>query len=190
MHNIILAGVGGQGLVLLTNLISHSAFAAGYDVKSNDVIGLSQRGGMVSGSVRFGAKVHSPNIRPGEGDLLLALEPMEALRWAHMLKPDGRIITGMKRIFSTPIQQQTASYPDEEVDRLLVRPGCLALDVFAAAKELGKKEAANTILLGALSVELPIDVVYWENAMRSSLRADLVDLNLRALHLGRSLNTK
>ena len=186
MHNVLLAGVGGQGLVLITKIITHAAMHAGFAVKSNDVIGLSQRGGMVWGSVRFGAEVHSPNIKPGDADILLALEPLEALRFSHMVKPSGHILTAIKKMVTTSTQQQTATYPDERIEALLARPNVIALDAFSLAKELGKKEAANVILLGVVSKMVPIPEAAWEKSLAECMRADLLDLNIRAFQLGRS----
>jgi len=84
--SIIIAGVGGQGLVLATRILSEAAFSQGLDVKTNDVVGLSQRGGTVWGSVKMGEKIYSPNILPKEADIILGMEPLEALRWSHVLK--------------------------------------------------------------------------------------------------------
>ena len=97
--NIYMAGVGGQGLVLTTEIIVEVAFLEGYDVKSNDVIGLSQRGGKVWGSIRFGEKVHSALIPEGEGDLLLAMEELEGLRLSAALKKVQKLYLTRKLFF-------------------------------------------------------------------------------------------
>ncbi len=97
-YNIIIAGVGGQGLILTTEIICEAAMKNGYDVKSNDVVGLAQRGGRVWGSVKIGKKIHSPNIAIADADILLGMELLEALRWKPYLMDKGLAILNLSLI--------------------------------------------------------------------------------------------
>lgn len=182
--NIQFGGVGGQGLILMTRIVSQVAMKAGYDVKSNDVVGLSQRGGMVWGNVRFGEKVYSPNIRPGEGDILVSMEPLEALRWSSILKEDGVIITNTSRFYPTPVQQETVEYPEEEVSKLKDKYKTIELDVISEGIKLGKKQVANVILLGVLAKQLDIDIKIWEETIRDNVPVKYKDMNIEAFNLG------
>ena len=182
--NILLGGVGGQGLILMTRIISQVAMKAGYDVKSNDVVGLSQRGGMVWGNVRFGEKIYSPNIPSGEGDILLAMEPLEALRWSAILKDNGVIIMNTKRFYPTPVQQETVEYPDEEVKSLKDKYKTIELDAIQEAISLGKKQVSNVILLGVLAKQLDIDTKIWEETIRDNVPVKYKEMNIEAFNLG------
>ncbi|MEI6089829.1 MAG: indolepyruvate oxidoreductase subunit beta [bacterium] len=187
INNIIIAGVGGQGLVLMTKILSQAAFNEGYDVKTNDVIGLSQRGGMVWGSVRFGEKIHSPNIRAGEGDIVLALESLEALRWAHILKPKGKIIYNNTIMYPTIIQQGKAEYPVEDIANLKNEYDVLELDAVALATEVGNKQMANVVMLGVLSNFLPFKQDSWESAMKLNLKPQLFEMNIEAFNKAKKI---
>lgn len=185
--NIMISGVGGQGLVLMTKLVSHAAFHHGYDVKTNDVVGLSQRGGMVWGNIRFGESVLSPNIRPGHGDILVSLEPLEALRWSHILKDGATIILNTKEVFPTLVQQEKEPYPWEEIEAMNGRYKVISLNAFDEAKKLGKKEMANTILLGILSNRLDITKKAWKLAFEDCMKPSLLKMNLDAFQYGKEL---
>lgn len=111
--SVLLSGVGGQGLVLATRITAQVAFRSGFDVKTSDVIGLAQRGGMVWGSVRFGDKVHSPLVPKGQGDFLLATERLEGLRWIELLKPQSVIIMAKEAIFPNRVLLGKEEYPQD-----------------------------------------------------------------------------
>ena len=116
--NIMISGVGGQGLVVATQILSEAAFSEGYDIKTSDVIGLSQRGGMVWGSVRFGQKVYSATIPDGECDILIAMEALEGLRWAKMLKPGGQLILAVEKVYPNRVLIEKEEYPEEILEKL------------------------------------------------------------------------
>ncbi|WP_300296425.1 indolepyruvate oxidoreductase subunit beta [Anaerosolibacter sp.] len=182
--NIMLGGVGGQGLVLMTRIISQAALKAGYDVKSNDVVGLSQRGGMIWGNVRFGDKVYSPNIPPKEGDILVAMEPLEALRWTSELKDDGIIIMNTKRWYPMAVQQEKVNYPEEDIDNLKERYKVVEINTFEEAVKMGKKQISNVMLLGALAKQLSINTDIWKETIRDNVPRKYIDLNLEAFDYG------
>jgi len=182
--NIMLSGVGGQGLVLMTRIISQAVLKSGYDVKSNDVVGLSQRGGMIWGNIRFGDKVYSPNIPSGEGDILVSMEPLEALRWSSILKKDGIIIMNTKKVYPTLVQQEKAIYPEEEISRLKEKYKTIEIDAISEGIKIGKKQVSNVILLGILSKFLDIKKDVWEEVIKENVPKQFIELNLNAYNFG------
>ncbi|QUH27065.1 indolepyruvate oxidoreductase subunit beta [Serpentinicella alkaliphila] len=182
--NIMLGGVGGQGLVLMTRIISQVALKSDLDVKSNDVVGLSQRGGMVWGSVRFGDNIYSPNIPPKEVDILLAMEPMEALRWSSEIKESGVIILNSKRWYPVPVQQEKADYPEEEINTLKDKYNTIEINAFEDAVKLGKKQVSNVILLGILANKLNLHKEIWKETIADNVPEKTIDLNMEAFEYG------
>lgn len=189
MINILLAGVGGQGLVLSTKLICDAAFLAGYNFKSNDVIGLSQRGGKVWGSVRIDKDiVNSPNIPPKKGDFLLALEPLEGLRWSGMLKDQGLVIMNESRINPVPVMAEKAVYPEDVNEILEEKYQLIALNANEEGAKMGSSKIANTFLIGILAKRIPeIEPRFWKEAIEASVPPKTVALNLQAFEFGYKL---
>lgn len=182
--NIMLAGVGGQGLILMTRIICQVALKAGYDVKSNDVVGLSQRGGMVWGNVRIGDNIYSPNIPSGEGDYLVAMEPLEALRWSNGLKKDGIIIVNSKPFYPTLVQQEKYQYPHEAVAELKEKYKVLEINAFEEGKNIGKKQVSNVILIGILARHLDISPEIWRLVIDDNVPKSAKEMNAAAFELG------
>lgn len=180
----MLAGVGGQGLVLATKIISEAAFRAGYDVKTNDVIGLSQRGGRVWGSVRIGEKVYSPNIPPKEGDILIGLEPLEAYRWSHIMRDGGHIILNTRQVYPSPVLLEEQEYPTDEIEALKDRYNIVKMDAIEEARLAGNIKAANTVLIGMLAKLLDIPLDIWEETIRENVPSKAVDVNIEAFYRG------
>lgn len=181
---IIIAGVGGQGLVLATRMIAEAAFKAGMDVKTNDVVGLSQRGGSVWGTVKIGEKIDSPNILPGTGDILIGMEPLEALRWSGAMKEGGTIVLNENRVYPTPVLLEQAEYPEEEFSELRNRYTVISTDAREAAREAGNIKAANSVMLGILSemIEMPEDVFI--EVIREHVPKSAVEENIAAFRKG------
>jgi len=184
VKNIMLAGVGGQGLVLATKIISEAAFRAGFDVKTNDVIGLSQRGGMVWGSVRMGEKVYSPNIPPKEGDILIGLEPLEAYRWSHLIRDGGYIILNTKEVYPTPVLLEQEEYPHEEIEQLEGKYNIVRIDAREEARKAGNIKTANLILIGVLAKLLDISTDIWEETIKENVPPKAIDANINAFYRG------
>jgi indolepyruvate ferredoxin oxidoreductase beta subunit len=182
--DIIVAGVGGQGLVLLTDMLSEAAHLAGYEVKSNDVIGLSQRGGKVWGSVRFGETIHSPNIRKGTADFILALEPLEGLRWQSYLKPQGRMIINTSEVYPVFAIAEKAPYPHDFLS--LVRPDvvCESYDVLSLSLKAGTVKVSNVLMMGLLAKHLNIPVEIWKKIIATSVPSKFLNENYSAFDLG------
>ncbi|MBI5155600.1 indolepyruvate oxidoreductase subunit beta [Candidatus Poribacteria bacterium] len=185
MTNVLAAGVGGQGIIRQSDILAQVAFEAGFDVKKSEIHGLSQRGGSVTSHVRWGEKVYSPVIMDGEADFLLALEELEALRNAHLLKPGGVILLNEYRLLPATVIANMAEYPagiDEQLREFGLVVRVPANDL---AQRLGNLRAANTILLGALSHWLNLPAEAWDKVLRSSFPEKHLDLNLKAFEMGR-----
>lgn len=181
---IIIAGVGGQGLVLATRMIAEAAFKAGMDVKTNDVVGLSQRGGSVWGTVKIGEKIDSPNILPGTGDILIGMEPLEALRWSGAMREGGIIVLNENRVYPTPVLLEQAEYPEEEFGELKKRFTVISTDAREAAREAGNIKAANSVMLGILAgiIEMPEDVFI--EVIKEHVPKSAVEENIAAFRKG------
>lgn len=183
-QNIVIAGVGGQGLVLTTKLICDAALRAGLDVKSNDVIGLSQRGGKVWGSIRIGPEVYSPNVPPKGADYLLALEPLEGLRYKRSLKDEGMIFMNSAIVPPVPVIAEKMAYPENIEGILAEEFDVIALDANAKAVELGSVKIANTFLVGMLAKCLSIDKKIWHEAISANVPKKFIDMNIEAFEIG------
>ena len=186
MINIILAGVGGQGLVLATEIISQVGFRAGFNIKSNDVVGLSQRGGKVWGSIRIGEKVHSPNIPLGQGDILLGLEPLEAYRWSYVLKENALVILNKYETAPTPVLMEVSKYPDNIENYLESKYNVIKIDAMEEGNKLGNNKVANTFLLGimAKNIENIIDKEIWIEVIKEYVPKKAIDVNIKAFEIG------
>ena len=184
--NVLLVGVGGQGIILASEVLAHLAFAAGLDVKQNEVHGLSQRGGSVTGHVRWGQEVHSPVIMEGEAHFLFAMEELEALRWAHFVRPDGLIAADRHRILPASVTAGGEEYPEDIPARLGAYARTLSVPGYELAAAMGLPRAANVVLLGAMSVHVPgFSEAEWEAAVRACVPAKHLEANLGAFRRGR-----
>lgn len=184
--NILIAGVGGQGLVLTTDLIAQAAFLAGYEVATNDVIGLSQRGGMINGSIRFGKKVPTPNVPPSSASVLLGLEKLETLRFADEVMPGGLVLMNLLEIYPNPVLMEKAAYPQDIEDQIQSRGlRLVAIDSEAEARRLGNIKVANTILIGALSTVVDIPEEHFIKAIEMTVPPKTIQANLDAFAFGR-----
>lgn len=184
--NVLLTGVGGQGVVLASYVLSQVAMREGYDVKQSEVHGMAQRGGSVTSHFRFGAKVWSPLVAPGTVDLLMAFEALEGLRYANWLrKPSGVLVYNALRINPSPVSAGLASYP-ENIDALIEAawPNVKRVNANELAAKAGTVKAANVAMLGAVSSSLPFAFETWEAVIREAVPPKTVDVNLQAFRLG------
>jgi len=186
--NIVLCGVGGQGTVLASKLISAAAMQKGVAVKSAETIGMAQRGGSVFSHIRIGDDAFSPMIAEGEADLIIAFEPAEAVRMLTFLKEGGAVITSDRPVMPVTAALKGSDYNGVEMidymKSLDTIGKLLVVDTEKAVKDLGNPKAMNMVLLGAASRSgLLGDISYQEivNAMRSKVKPQFVDLNLKAL---------
>ena len=188
--NILLCGVGGQGVLLAAKLMAFAAFHAGFRVFTNEIHGMAQRGGSVTASVRFGdGAVLAPLFAEGEADLLFAVEHAEALRHARVLKPDGAAVAARQSVIPITVTTGAAKYPADMEERLRrVFPRLVYVPCGEEAAKLGNPKLANTILLGAAAAFLPeIPRDAWDRAMGSLIRPDLLEQNRNAFKRGSTL---
>ncbi len=185
--NVIICGTGGQGILLASEVLCSAAMHQGFDVKKSEVHGMAQRGGSVSSHVRFGEKVYSPLVEKGAADMILAMEKMEALRWAPYLAPEGRIVACDLEINPMTVQTGSAVYPD--VDAIIEERGipCRTIPALEKAEELGNMKVVNVVLLGAISPHLPIEEENWSKALEERVPPKALEVNARAFEEGRRL---
>lgn len=185
--NVLLCGTGGQGILLASEILSGAAMLSGMDVKKSEVHGMAQRGGSVVSHVRFGPRVHSPLVEEGTADLVLALEKLEALRWAHFLGPDGRVLVCDLEIMPLTVNAGAAEYPDvyPALDAMGVR--WMSLKAMEEASAMGDLRVVNTLMVGAASAFLPLCEECWVQALKNRLPAKAFDINLKAFRRGKEL---
>jgi len=182
--SILLVGVGGQGTILASKLLTTGLMDAGYDVKMSEIHGMSQRGGSVSSQVRYGEKVYSPVIEIGSADILVSFEKMEALRWLEYLKPQGKIIVNNYRIDSIPVLIGKATYKEKEIENELKRLNATIINAADKAKEIGNSKVMNIILLGALVKSMSLEYIDWETIIRENIKEKFININLEAFKIG------
>lgn len=185
--NILIVGVGGQGIILASDILAEVFLEAGFDVKKSEVHGMAQRGGSVSTHVRFGSRVYSPLIREGEADIYVAFEELEALRYLFFLAPQPVILLNNERLNPPSVSLGKDKYP-AEVGEILSQKARIFKSIPGRelASKAGDQRALNTVLLGALANFLPIPAEIWETCIRRHLPAKAQEINLRAFQFGRS----
>lgn len=184
VKNILLVGVGGQGTILASKILSNGLLGAGYDVKMSEIHGMAQRGGSVSTQVRYGSEVSSPIIGLGEADILVSFEAMEALRWINHLKPSGKALVNDYRIPSVPILLGKREYPADVLDRVKANVDATVIDAAALAARAGNPKTMNIVLFGALVKAMGLQDIDWEREIRANVKPALAEVNLRAFREG------
>lgn len=186
--NILLAGVGGQGILLASEILAETFMLAGFDVKKSEIHGMSQRGGSVVSHVRFGKEVFSPVVPEGEGDILFGFELLETYRYLDLLHPGAKIIANDYRIQPPSVLLGQERYPDDLPARIKKRFSDFTLiDGLKIATEIGNPRVANTALLGVVSKHLDVELSFWEKAVAKMVPAKALEINLLAFKAGRSL---
>ncbi|GAA3640449.1 indolepyruvate oxidoreductase subunit beta [Asaccharospora irregularis] len=188
--NIILVGVGGQGTILASKLLTTGLMEAGFDVKMSEIHGMSQRGGSVSSQVRYGKCVHSPVIEMGTADILVAFEKMEALRYTKYLKEDGKIVVNKFKVDPMPVLIGGAEYLEKEIDEEFEKLNADVIDAANKAVELGNAKVMNIILLGSLVKSMQLEHIDWENIIRENVKPKFIDINIKAFNEGMKLISK
>lgn len=191
--DFIIAGVGGQGTILASDILVEVGYLAGYEVKKSEVHGMSQRGGGVESQVRWGKKVHSPLIEKGKADYVLGFEMLEAARWTEYLNPSSVVYVNKHKIFPPSVTTGQAEYPAEASieQELSSRAGRFEwVDAIGMARELGNPALAGVIMLGTLSADLDVDTEQWLSVISELVPAKLVELNKKAFTVGRELKVQ
>lgn len=187
--NILVVGIGGQGVMTATEILAEAAIALGHDAKKTEVAGMAQRGGVVSSHLRFGPRVLSPQITPGQADILLGFESAEGLRWRHMLRPDGIALMNTARLVPPVVELGLFDYPADPIaDMQTAGTRVTAFDATSIALALGDIRLGNTVMLGAIADHLPFpaDLLLEQVLKRFRHKGEaLVDLNARAFAAGR-----
>ncbi|MCL5961290.1 MAG: indolepyruvate oxidoreductase subunit beta [Chloroflexi bacterium] len=188
--NFLLVGVGGQGIILASDILADIGLKLGYDVKKSEVHGMSQRGGSVESHVRWGAKVYSPLSAEGEVDYLLSMEILETGRWASFVRPGSTVIVNTQQIAPLAVSTGQAEYPEKEIILNAFAPrtrNVYFVDGFGLGKSLGNAAVAGVILLGYLASQLDVDESAWLEVVAQRVPARFVDLNRQAFQVGREL---
>lgn len=186
--NLIIAGVGGQGVILAGNIIGEAALAAGYDVKKTDTLGMAQRGGSVVSHLRIAGQVFSPLIKVGEADILLALEKLEAARWSYYLKSGGIAIVNNQALPPLSVSAGQEKYPaDEEITGIIRQrtERYYPVEGTQSAARLGNTKTLNVFMLGCLSRFLSIDDALWRDCISKNLPDKVVKMNINAYEQGK-----
>ena len=182
---IILVGVGGQGTITTSTILSKGLIEKGYDVKMSEIHGMSQRGGTVVTQIKYGDKVYSPIVGDGEADMIVSFEKIEAVRMAPYLKEGGMIITDDHQILPMPVLTGAAEYPENATEELKKAvPNVYVVKAYEVAEALGNVKAQNIVLLGALVKRMGLDDVDWKGLIEKSFPEKLVALNLQAFEKG------
>jgi indolepyruvate ferredoxin oxidoreductase, beta subunit len=188
--NILVAGIGGQGVMTATEILAQLAIDKGFDVKKTEVAGMAQRGGVVTSHLRFGRRVLSPAIPAGCADILLAFEVAEGLRWSREVRPGGVVLVNVAKVPPPVVSGGLYPYPEDPVGQ--VRKSGLTVydfDATAIARQLGNIKLINTIMLGAIADHLPFPAEALKEQVLSRFRArkpELLALNEQAFEAGRS----
>jgi len=185
--NVMLVGVGGQGVLLASELICAAVMAEGYDVKKSEVHGMAQRGGSVVSNVRFGEKVYSPLITKGEADILLSFEQVETLRWFDYLHETSVVIMNLQKIMPVAVTTGKENYP-ENIPDLLSRksPHIYPVDAREIARTAGNMKTVNVALTGAFSNHLDLPEKHWKSIIEKNVPPKTLVSNLKAFELGRA----
>ncbi len=187
--NILLVGVGGQGILLASEILSETFMLAGFDVKKSEIHGMSQRGGSVVSHVRYGKEIYSPIVPEGEGDILFGFEIMETYRALPLLRKGATVIANDLCIPPPAVLSGKEAYPADLPEKIsALFPDFLLVDGLKLATEAGNPRTANTVLLGAVSKRLDIDEECWLTALKKMVPPKAYEENRKAFTAGRSLS--
>ncbi|MCC0656463.1 indolepyruvate oxidoreductase subunit beta [Clostridioides sp. ES-S-0123-01] len=188
VKNVLLSGVGGQGTVLASKILSAGLIDAGYDVKMSEVHGMAQRGGSVTTQVRYGEKVHSPILGKGDVDVLVSFETMEALRYLDFLKPKGKLVVNDYEMPSAPILTGRVDYPKNIIDDIKEKVDVTVIKAVDIARGFGNEKVMNVVLLGALIKALQLENdIDWEKIVSQQVKPKFIEINIKALREGMNI---
>lgn len=189
VRNILVVGVGGQGILTLSDVVALTALYSGYDVKKSEVHGMAQRGGSVNSHVRYGSKIYSPLIEPGTADFLVALEQLEALRYLNFLKPGaGILLINNERIDPLPVYSGKMKYPPDILEKCRAyTQHIFVVNGTDEVQALGNPRLISTFMTGALSTLLELEEEMWLKALKYRFSSKYLDINITAFKRGREL---
>lgn len=183
--SILLVGVGGQGTILASKILTTGLMEAGYDVKMSEIHGMSQRGGSVSSQVRYGEKVYSPVIEGGTADIVVAFEKMEALRNLDYLKEGGTLVVNNEEIPSQSVVIGEEEYPGDVLEEIQKHvDNVKVVDASGLAREMGNEKVANIILLGTIIHAMGLEQIQWDEILANNIKPRFLELNKKALQAG------
>jgi indolepyruvate ferredoxin oxidoreductase beta subunit len=186
--NILFCGVGGQGILLASEVTAYSLLAAGMDVRKSEVHGMAQRGGSVTAHLRYGAKVYSPLISPGEADIVVAFEMLEAARYLPYMHTDSTAIVNTHRIYPPAVATGKMQYPENVLDEIKRKDiNVKTLDAFEIARSVGEIRAVNIVMVGMLSTYLPVEEKIFLDVLHDRIPQKFRDVNIRAFQEGRKV---
>ncbi len=182
--SVLLVGVGGQGAILTASILVNGLISEGYDVKTSEVHGMSQRGGSVSTQVHFGEIVYSPVIGFGSADVLVAFEKMEAVRYSRYLKPDGIAVINDFEMESSSTAAGLAEYPEGCLEAMQEHFQTITIKAADLAEEIGDPKCMNVVLFGALVKALKMEEIDWERVIADTVPPKYKELNIAAYRAG------
>ena len=185
VKSLLLVGVGGQGTILVSKILSEGLMEEGYDVKMAEIHGMSQRGGSVTTQIRFGGKVYSPTINEGEADVLVSFEKFEAVRSISHLKKDGILIINEEEIMPLPVLTGADTYPEDIMGEIKEKiDNVYSIDARTIAEDLGEARSQNIVLLGMAVKALGLENIDWKGNIKKFLPEKVHDVNIRAFERG------
>ena len=182
--SLLVVGVGGQGTILVSKILTEGLVERGYDVKMSEIHGMSQRGGSVNTQIRYGEKINSPVIDKGQADCLVAFEEMEAYRWLSYLRPGGRVLVNNYRQPSAPIISGQVEYPEGLKDEIKSKAEMTVVEAAEMARELGMPRAMNIVMLGVIVKHLGMADESWPRLLANQVKPQFRDINLKAFERG------
>jgi len=186
VKSMLLAGVGGQGVLRASDIICQALLEAGFDTKKSEVHGMAQRGGCVTSHVRYGQKVYSPLARKGDVQILLSFEKVETLRYLDFLNPNGIIIMNEEEVYPPAVNLGIMEYPKDILQQLKGSfKDVIVVNAPVLALKAGNLKAVNTVMLGVVSRFLDVSESIWENVLSKSFTEKLIKINVEAFRLGK-----
>jgi len=182
--NIMIVGVGGQGTLLTSRILGGLAVRRGFDVKLSEVHGMAQRGGSVVTFVRYGESVAEPVIEPGQADVLIAFERLEALRYAHFLKKDGVAVINDHRIDPVTVLTGATNYPENIIEDLSARYKTVSADATMLAAEMSAPKAFNIVVLGLAARHLDFSYDEWLSVIETAVPPKTIEMNKKTFEAG------
>jgi indolepyruvate ferredoxin oxidoreductase, beta subunit len=187
--NIIIAGVGGQGVVLMSEILGNAAVRDGLKVRGSEVLGMAQRGGSVFSNIRLGEEVYSPMTTDGKCDILVAVEPSEALRNIQYLNKNSTVIMNTRKVIPATVSMGKSTYPEIDTIKsklLTVTKNVITMDATEVAEKAGSRQATNVVMLGAAfgCGKVPIQLDTVKGVIKERVPAKAVDANMKAFDMG------